>query len=220
MTRLMCAVPWCLLLLGCAGAQPLTAPQAWSFDDLAVGAVPAGFRVDATRGGGPLAQWGARADASAPSAPNILSLSRVDHDRGDTFNLCWTDRLQFGDGALQVAVRAQGGEEDQGGGLIWRARDHGNYYVARLNPLEHNLRLYFVKDQSRTMLASVDVQVDPASWHVLRVEQHGDHIVVKLDGRQLLEARDQTFMQAGGIGLWTKADATTDFDDLRVEPSK
>lgn len=91
--------------------------------------------------------------------------------------------------------------------------------MARLNPLEHNLRLYFVKDGSRTMLASAEVAVPTGSWSELRADHRGDHITVWLDGVQLLEARDATFPQPGGIGLWTKADATTDFDDLRVEPA-
>lgn len=210
-------------MAACAGTSlgpPLDAPRTWHFDDLAAGALPDGFRVDATRGGGPLATWGARADVTAPSTPNVLALSRVDHDRGDTFNLCWTDAFAFADGVLAVRLRAVGGEEDQGGGLIWRAQDRDNYYIARLNPLENNLRLYHVKDGSRSMLANASVTVAGGSWHELRVEQRSDHIGVFLDGSRMLEARDGTFATAGGIGLWTKADATTDFDDLRVEPAR
>lgn len=211
-----------MMAAACTGVRSgpaLASPRTWHFDDLLPGALPRGFTVDARRGGGAPPGWGARPDVTAPSTPNMLSLHRMDHSGGDTFNLCWTDAVGFGDGTLAVRLRAMGGQEDQGGGLLWRARDRDNCYFARLNPLANNLRLYCVEGGNRTMLASAEVDVPTGSWNELRIDHRGSHITVSLDGKQLLEAHDDTFTGPGGIGMWTKADATTDFDDLRVEPS-
>jgi hypothetical protein len=115
---------------------------------------------------------------------------------------------------LSVALRAQQGEIDQGGGLVWRAQDGASYYIARWNPLESNVRAYKVVAGKRQQLASADVELDPRAWHTLAVRMRGELIECELDGRQLLEARDATFAGAGRVGLWTKADARTLFDDL------
>ncbi|GAB4139078.1 MAG: hypothetical protein Fur0037_05140 [Planctomycetota bacterium] len=136
----------CLLFCAaCAGTPGAPVFLRLGFDDLAPGDLPDGFVVDATRGGGPLATWSVARAGDAPSAPNVLSLIRVEHGRGDTFNLCWNPGIPFGDGEISLRLRATGGEEDQGGGVIWRALDRDHYYVTRLNPLEGNLRLYFVE---------------------------------------------------------------------------
>jgi hypothetical protein len=117
---------------------------------------------------------------------------------------------------LEVSLRAVGGEIDQGGGLIWRARDGRNYYLARLNPLEGNYRLYAVVNGARTQLATAEATVEQDTWTTLTVRMQGDHIECALDGRTLLEARDATFSEPGRIGLWTKADARTEFDNLTL----
>ena len=133
-----------------------------------------------------------------------------------TFNLFWTDRERFKDGTVEVKVRASSGRVDQGGGPIWRVQDKDNYYIARWNPLEDNFRLYYVKDGRRVQLASADVTADPKKWHTIRIEHKGDAIEGYLDGQELLEVRDETFTGAGGVGLWTKADAATGFDDFQI----
>ena len=203
---------------GCAVPPPaLTGPMAWAFDDVALGALPAGFVVDATRRVGPLATWEVAASAGAPSAPHALSLSYPNHRSYDSFNLCWNRGVRFLDGVISVKLCARSGKEDQGGGLMWRAQGPDDYYVARLNPLEGNLRLYHVVGGNRTMLASADCKAAPGQWNELRIEHRGDVIRCSLDSAQLIDVKDSTIGKAGGIGLWTKADAATDFDDLRVE---
>lgn len=203
---------------GCSStAAGAAASEAWNFDSTTPGQLPAGFRAAATRRVGPLATWEVRAVADAPSPPQVLSLSYPNHRSYDTFNLCWTDQVQFGDGVLSVRLRAVSGKEDQGGGLIWRARGPDDYYIARLNPLENNLRLYTVQGGNRSMLASADCEATAGRWYELRIEQQGSHITCSVDGTRLIDLDDATFAAAGGIGLWTKADAATDFDDLRVD---
>lgn len=206
------------VLTACVSAPPsLQGNLAWTFDDVAAGTLPPGFVVDATRRVGPLATWEVTAAKDAPSAPHALALTYPDHKSYDSFNLCWCPGVVFGDGTLRVRMCARSGKEDQGGGLIWRAAGPDDYYVARLNPLENNLRLYHVVKGNREMLASADFVAQVGRWYDLKVEHQGDRIVCGIDGRDLILAQDAALRRPGGVGVWTKADAATDFDDLRIE---
>ncbi len=187
-----------------------------SFDHVEDAALPAGWRVGATHPEGALATWAIVADPSAPTQPDALVLTSSTHGSSGTFNLCWTDKVRFRNGTLELAVRANEGEADQGGGPIWRVRDENNYYVCRLNPLESNFRLYCVKDGVRTELASAEVAAACGTWHRIRVRQIGAHIECTLDLETTIEATDERLQESGGVGVWTKADAETSFDDLAV----
>jgi hypothetical protein len=107
------------------------------------------------------------------------------------------------------------GDTDRGGGLIWRAKDKDDYYICRYNPLEDNYRVYKVENGKRTQFASAKAAGDEA-WHTLRATMSGSKIACFLDGKKLLEADDSTFAGAGMVGLWSKADAQSFFDDLTV----
>lgn len=132
------------------------------------------------------------------------------------FNVALATEPRATDVELSVRLRAISGEDDQGGGLVWRAADAKNYYIARWNPLEDNLRVYQIKDGKRTQIQSADVETDAKAWHTLRITMKGDHIEGYLDEKKLLDAHDQTFTAGGRVGLWTKADAVTTFDDMQV----
>jgi hypothetical protein len=95
-----------------------------------------------------------------------------------------------------------------------RVRDEDNYSVARANALEGNVRLYKVVDGRRRQFAGVDVEVPRGRWQELGLRVEGDRLTVSLDGRELFGATDRTFAQTGRVGLWTKADSLTHFDDL------
>ena len=135
------------------------------------------------------------------------------------FNLCFTKDLNFLNGTISVKFRANAGRIDQGGGLMWRVQDNDNYYVARFNPLEDNFRFYIVHDGIRSELASADVKLS-SGWHTMKIEQKGDTFKGYIDGKQYLEHKDAHLKQAGGVGVWTKADAQTSFDDLKIDTSK
>jgi hypothetical protein len=217
-TRSLLLLAACFAHAACAAPpEPLRGSRRWTFDDTAEGKLPAGFVVDATRRVGALATWEVVAVANAPSAPKVLALTYPNHKSYDSFNLCWVPGLSFRDGVLGVKFCARSGKEDQGGGLIWRATGPNDYYVVRLNPLESNLRLYHVVGGTRTMLASADCAARTGEWHELRIEHRGDWITCSVDGQERLSVRDATLTAAGGIGLWTKADAATEFDDLVVQ---
>ncbi len=198
--------------------KPTTASNAsWNFDDVPVGQLPAGWKVAATNRKGPLATWQVIKDTTAPSGDHVLALTSPNHAFGGTFNICWTDTVSFLDGEIEVRFKAVKGEEDQGGGVIWRVQDKENYYIARFNPLENNFRIYYVRDGARKTLADSRIALPAGKWHTLKIVQHGNHFAGFLDGKKLLEDTDDLFMKPGGVGLWTKADAVTSFDDFKVE---
>jgi uncharacterized protein (TIGR03067 family) len=131
------------------------------------------------------------------------------------FNVALVEGTSYKDLDLSVKLRAVAGDLDRGGDVVWRARDKRNYYIARYNPLEDNFRVYKVQDGKRTQFASAKVAGDE-KWHSLRVTMMGAKITCYLDGQKHLEAEDTTFPEAGMIGLWSKADAQSYFDDLTV----
>jgi hypothetical protein len=155
------------------------------------------------------------ADPAAPSKPNVLAITST-ANKGSTYNLALAQGTSYQDLDLTVKVRANTGEIDQGGGPIWRAKDGDNYYICRWNPLEDNFRVYKVVNGKRQQLASAETDVAADAWHTLRITMRGAHIECYLDGQKLLEGDDGTIPGPGMIGLWTKADAATAFDDLLV----
>ena len=189
-----------------------------AFDDLPVGKLPAGWKVEATNQKGPLATWEVIKDTAAPPGEHVLAMARPNHTFGRTFNLCWTDKVSFLDGEIQVRFKAVKGKVDQGGGVIWRAQDKDNYYIARFNPLEDNFRIYYVRDGARKKLASARAKLPAGKWHTLKIVQHGSRFEGYLNGRKLLNGTHNLFTKSGGVGLWTKADAVTSFDDFSVKP--
>lgn len=187
----------------------------FNFEDAAVGALPAGWKAEETNPKKGSSKWEIAEDITAPSGKNVLALV-YSANSGETFNICWTDKLAFRDGEVSVRLKAVRGTEDQGGGVIWRVKDKNNYYVARVNPLEKNLRLYYVKAGKRKLLAGRKTDIPAREWHTMKVTQKGRHIEVFLDNKKMLDADDPAFTGAGGVGLWTKADAVTSFDNLSV----
>ena len=184
---------------------PLKTKRTWNFDKDIVGGA-AGF-------GRPTGEWKVVASSDAPSKPNVFA--QLGKNSGSTFNLALVTGTNYEDLEISVKMKAVGGREDQGGGLVWRAKDKNNYYVVRFNPLEDNYRVYKVEKGLRTQLGSAIVAGDK-NWHSLRVTMIGDVIGCSIDGKRKLGVRDSTFLAGGMIGLWTKADAQTQFDDLTV----
>jgi len=145
-----------------------------------------------------------------------------------TFNICVNDKLVYQDLQLQVKLKAASGKEDQGGGLVWRYTDKNNYYIVRSNPLEKNVVLYKVKNGKRNDLPlegkgrtyGMNAPMETAKWHTLKVNIVKNRFTVFFDGKELYQVKDDTFKEGGFVGVWTKADAQTYFDDLIIQPVK
>jgi hypothetical protein len=189
------------------------------FDDSIV--MPLGLVAETTGYVFHTATWQVVKDKAALSPPNILKITKINHHNGGVFNICWTDDVHMTDGTITVDVRADSGRIDQGGGPIWRVRDRNNYYVARLNPLEDNFRVYFVKDGRRRMIASADIHgIRQGNWFRIKITMQGESITGWVNGKKLIEVNDSTFNKGGGVGLWTKADAASSFDDFNIKIDK
>lgn len=188
-------------------------PKKWDFDGAAIGSLPEGWV--ATRSLPDLgSRWGIVNSVGSPKGIALQQKSGEGPKR--QFNLCICPESAR-DIQLSVKVRALSGVIDQGGGLVWRYQDAQNYYISRWNPLENNLRVYKVVDGVRTQLDTAQVQADADSWHQLRIVAVGRNFRGYFDGKLLLEAEDDQFLKAGRIGLWTKADAVTEFTELTLQ---
>jgi hypothetical protein len=207
-----------LLLAACGPSREVheDRPEShlFAFDNNKTGD-PWGWKIDATNQVGPLAIW----KVVEEDGGKVLAITDVQRGAKPTFNLCWTPAISMRDCTVSVRVRAgKSGRFDRGGGPMWRVQDKNNYYVARWNPLEDNFRIYYVKDGKRVQLDSADVKLDPAAWHTIRIHHKGARSEGFLDDEKLLDVEDTTLPDAGGIGVWAKADALTTFDDLSVAP--
>ena len=200
-----------------AGRRASAEARAWRFDfeDAAAGAPPRGFAFALT-GGGPPVRWAVVEDPSSPAGPKVLAETSKDRT-SDRFPLAIPDGVEARDVAVSVRFRAVSGAVDQAAGLMVRLRDPRNYYIARANALEDNVRLYRVVDGRRVQFAGADLRVPRDRWQTLSLRIEGDRLAVALDGRELFTAMDRTFARAGRVGLWTKADSLTHFDGLEVE---
>jgi hypothetical protein len=126
------------------------------------------------------------------------------------------------DGFVEVKLKPLSGKEDQAGGIVWRFQDGNNYYVVRANALEDNVVLYKTVNGKRSSLQvkgrmfgyGVDADVPQGKWSTLRVEFTGNLFTVFFQGRKLFQVEDDTFRDAGAVGLWTKADSVTLFGDF------
>jgi hypothetical protein len=186
----------------------------WDFEDATIDKLPASWSADKT-GKGDGSVWKVVEDKTAPKGPKVLAQTAANGPSG-LFNLCVADKASFVDLDLSVAFKAIAGKKDQGGGPVWRYQDANNYYVVRMNPLEDNFRLYKVVAGKRIQLATADVVAADQKWHTIRVVHKGNRIQCYLNGKLHLDVKDDTFKDAGKIGLWTKADAQTYFDDVVV----
>jgi hypothetical protein len=196
--------------------QEPTPLASWTFDREEVGKAPPGWSFRETRPGSKHGTWKVAPDPTAPSTANVLTLTTEADDQ--TFNLAVVEKTSFKDVDLRVRLKAHSGKEDQGGGLLWRCKDENNYYICRINPLESNFRVYKVVEGKRSQLQSAEFKAETGKWYEVRAVMIGDRITCYLDGKEYLDVKDDTFHDAGLIGLWTKADASSSFDNLVVYP--
>lgn len=190
-------------------------PVRWSFEDATTGKLPSAWSAAKT-GKGTGSVWTVVEDKTAVKGPNVLAQTSSEGPN-PLFNLCVLDEIKRADLDLSVSFKAVTGKIDQGGGPVWRYKDANNYYIARMNPLENNFRVYKVLEGKRTQLGTAAVEAPAQKWHTIRIVQAGNRIRCFLNGKQYLDVKDDTFKEAGKIGLWTKADAVTYFDDLEVK---
>jgi len=191
------------------GAETIVATgerHAFSFDT-GFGDLPSEFI-------GVLGDWRVEAESTAPSTPNVL------RQKGlfpvPDFPRAMVKHFTFTDFDLKVKCRPESGVTDQACGAIFRAQDGCNYYVARANAAEGNTRIYISVNGVRTQLgATALTPIVAGTWHTLEVTASGPDLRASLDGVEVVTVSDPTFAM-GKIGVWTKADSVTAFDDLEA----
>ena len=223
-----------LLLIGCNQAQNKTrstanekvpfmrADTAFNFDQCETGKLPVGWS-EAFTGRGTGTRW----EAVDDNGNKVLAQLSSDNPNYH-FNVAVYDGFKVKDVELTVRMKGVDGHMDQGGGFVWRYIDADNYYVVRANPLEDNVVLYKVENGKRSDLPLIgkgrtygtEVPALGNGWNNLKLTVIDDLFTVFLNGKQIFQVKDKTFTEAGKIGLWTKADAVSYFDDLEVKALK
>lgn len=178
-----------------------------TFDKIKLGTLPPGWIAGATGSGSP--KWAIEADSTAPSKFNVLKQS----GQGN-YPWCVKKDASLTDGFVEVKFKSISGKEDQAGGLVWRWKDSDNYYVARANALENNVSLYYVERGGRKTIKYVDAPVPQNEWHTLRAIFSGKSITVMLNGKSYIQQDDEHISGPGAVGVWTKADSVTAFDNF------
>lgn len=206
-------------LVGLAGAAVWAAEgkeRVFKFSKSDLGNVPTGWKAEKT-GKGEGSNWKVVADKTAPSKSGYV-LAQTAKSPGGVFNICVAEDTNYKDVELSVSFKAIAGESDQGGGFVWRYKDHNNYYVCRMNPLEDNYRVYHVVNGKRIQIGAKEgIKVPVGEWHKLKVEVKGNKMEGYLDGEKMWEVTDDTFKDAGKVGLWSKADAQSHFDEFKAK---
>jgi hypothetical protein len=210
-----------------ATVLPFGAAQAVSvdFESYEANAAPQGFTIART-GNGADAVWLVREEVGAPSGGKVLVQTSTD-STSYRFPLCVYDAFTGTDVDVGVRFKAISGSVDQAAGIVWRYRDPDNYYVVRANALEGNVVLYKVENGKRSDLKPTDAgwlfsygkkaDVPGGRWNELRVKARGARFEVILNGSHVFDIEDETFSGPGKVGLWTKADSVTAFDNLAIE---
>jgi hypothetical protein len=189
------------------------------FSDDAVGQPPKGFEFGYTAKAGAPGKW----IVEAEGANKYLAQVDPDNTRA-RFPVAVVSDISAADIDLSVRFRPISGRVDQAAGLVWRYRDQDNYYIVRANALEDNVVLYKVENGTRTDLPvkgegrtyGKKTEVPAKQWSTLRVVANGRLFEVHFNGAKLYDVEDATFTQAGKVGVWTKADSVTQFDDLMI----
>jgi hypothetical protein len=197
-----------------------------NFKNDTVGAMPKGFSSFLT-GKGKIGNWTVMKDVTAPSKGNVLAQTDMD-TTGYRFPVCIYDGIKAKNADISVKFKPMKGEGDQAAGIVWRFIDKNNYYIARANALEDNVVTYIVKNGKRIDLPLVGegrtygkkVKVPSGIWSDLKIEVKDDLFTIYLNNVELYKVKDETFQNPGKIGLWTKADSYTLFDDLMITVKK
>ena len=205
-----------VLAIAASGLTPSVLAETAGFDNAKPGQLPPHWTGTLTGTGA--AKWSVEQDDSAPSKPNVLKQSGE-----GPYPICIREDARLKDGFVEVKFKPIAGKEDQGGGVIWRAKDSDNYYICRANALEDNFTLYKTVKGKRSSLDivgrkggyGVETKVAKNQWHTIRVEFAGNHFKAFFDDRQMFEVDDNTFTEAEKVGVWTKADSVILFDDFR-----
>ena len=192
--------------------------SAWSFAREQPGKLPDKLSIGTLYDGRPAGDWQVLATERAKSPPYVLA-QLMAKGAEHAYKVVLLKDVIASDLNLAVSFLPVQGKADMGGGLIWRAADDRNYYLARANPLEQNIRVYRVENGIRRLLQNFNQTITLKQWHTLRITHQGCRVKIFYDDKQTIDLCEETF-HAEMIGLWTKSNAVTYFDDLHLQQLK
>jgi hypothetical protein len=195
------------------GFPSLAMAQTITFADAATGSKPKDFEYGLT-GGGSAVNWEIVADSTAVGGKALAQTSKDTTDY--RFPLAIYTPTVLANVEVTVRFKPVAGSVDQAGGVVVRFADPNNYYVARANALEDNIRFYRVINGRRQQLGGSNGKIKSGEWRTLTLRAEGDNFTVSSEGQQLFTVSDKTFPGAGKVGLWTKADSVTNFDQIEI----
>ena len=194
-------------------------PRRVDFTPDTVGEPPRGFDFGHTAKAGEPGNWLVEAEGENKY------LAHLDADpTGARFAVAVLADVVTTEVDVSVRFRPVSGRVDEAAGVVWRYQDANNYYLVRANALKGNVVAYKIQNGRRTDLRvkgegdtyGKPSRVPSGAWATLRVFARGSLFEVYHDGRKLFAVEDTTFRQGGKVGVWTNADAVTNFDDLTV----
>ncbi|TAL11053.1 MAG: hypothetical protein EPO02_05690 [Nitrospirae bacterium] len=215
--RIRLAGSWLILITSAVLVVSVSAKnfiRTWNFDVDLPDTLPKDFVAGTLFDGRPAGDWKVLQTDQAKSPPQVLG-QLMGKGAEHAYKIVMVDNTESSDLDFQASFLPVEGKADMGGGLIWRAADDRNYYLTRANPLEQNIRIYRVVKGIRHMLKNFDQTIAVKKWHTLHVITRGCQIQAFYDENPVFDLCDETFT-TGRIGLWTKSDAVTYFDDLRL----
>lgn len=182
--------------------------HSWNFDSDKSGEVAAGFKAES-------GEWKIVADDAAPSKPNVFAQMAKNDDR--VFNIALLNEPAGKNIDFHAKFHVAGGKIQQGGGLICRAKDAKNYYLFAYSPIDQSIFVYKVIDDVRTIIHTVADVEEVEGWQTIRLVTNGKRLEGHLNGEARFSIIDEAISHAGKVGLWTRADSQTHFDDLQLE---
>ena len=203
-------------ILACAATHALAQPSAVviPIEKMTTGSPPAEFDFVRT-GQGAMGQWLVVDDSTAE---NQRAIEQSSTDRTDyRFPLATYQPVTAKNVEVTIRFKPMAGREDQSGGIAVRLTSTDDYYIARANALEDNVRFYRVVKGRRQQLATANVKVASGQWHTLGLKAENDRFTVSFNGKTVHTTADRTFSGAGRVALWTKSDSVTRFDQISIK---
>lgn len=127
------------------------------------------------------------------------------------------DVNDFQNGDIRLRFKLVGGQLDQCAGILFNLKSNGDYLAVRFNGKEDNVVLWTFNQGKRKFVkkGSENVPLAMNTWHTLQISVHGTELKAALDDKHLL---DYTLAEpvTGRIGVWSKTDSVSYFDDYTV----
>ena len=127
------------------------------------------------------------------------------------------DVEDFQNGEISIRFKLVAGQLDQCAGILFNSKPNGDYLTVRFNGKEDNLVLWTFTKGKRSFVkkGSENVPLQMNQWYSMKITVHGTSLQGYLNDKLLLE---YTLAEpvSGRVGVWSKTDSVSYFDDFTV----